>query len=61
MNPLFSGRQDLIIGEELISFNHVRMVYKIFKVDDNKIKIEDIERIDLENWGSAQWIASRHA
>ena len=26
MNPLFSGRRDLIVGKELISFNHVRMV-----------------------------------
>ena len=60
MNPLFSGQQDLIVGEELISFNHVRMVCKFFKVDDHKLKIEDIERIDHQNWGSAQRIASRH-
>ena len=60
MNPLFSGRQDLIVGKEFISFNHVRMVYNNFKVDDHKLKIEDIERIDSQNWGSAQRIASRH-
>ena len=36
------------------------MVYNNFKVDDHKIKIEDIERIDRQNWGSAQCIASRH-
>ena len=50
----------MIIGEELISFNHVRMVYNNFKVDDHKLKIEDIERIDHQNWGSPQCIASRH-
>ena len=61
VNPLFSGRRDLIVGKELISFNHVRMVYNNFKVDvDHKLKIEDIERIDRQNWGSAQCIASRH-
>ena len=49
MNPLFSGRRDLIVGEELISFNHVIMAYNNFKVDDHKIKIEDIERIDHQN------------
>ena len=31
-----------------MSFNHVRMAYKIFKVDDHKLKIEDIERIDRQ-------------
>ena len=36
------------------------MVYNNFKVDDHKLKIEDIERIDCQNWGSAQRIASRH-
>ena len=60
VNPLFSVRRDLIVGEELISFNHVRMVYNNFEVGDQKIKIEDIERIDCQNWGSAQRIASRH-
>jgi hypothetical protein len=60
INPLFSGRRDLILGEELVSFNHVRMVYNTFKVDDHKLKIEDIERMDRQNWGSAQRIASRH-
>ena len=49
VNPLFSVRRDLIVGEELISFNHVRMVYKNFKVDDRKLKIEDIERICSQN------------
>ena len=53
MNSLFSGRQDLIVGKEFISFNHVRMVYNNFKVDDHKLKIEDIKRIDRKNWGSA--------
>ena len=60
VNPLFSGRQDLIVEKELISFNHVRMVYNNFKVDHHKLKIEDIEKSDLQNWGSAQRIASRH-
>ena len=60
MNPLFSGRRDLIVGEELISFNHVRMVYNTFKVDDQKLRIEDIERTDRKNWRSAQCIASRN-
>ena len=60
MNLLFSGRQDLIVGKEFISFNHVRMVYNTFKVDDHKLKIEDIERVDRQNWGSTQRIASRH-
>ena len=44
----------------MISFNHVRMVYSNFKVDDHNLKIEDIERIDRQNWGLAQRIASRH-
>ena len=60
VNPLFSGRRDLIVGEELISFNHVRMVYNNFKVDDHKLKIENIESIDHKKWASAQCIASRH-
>ena len=60
MNPFFSGRRDLIVGEEFISFNHVKMVYNNFKVDDHKLKIEDIERIDCQNWGLTQCIASRH-
>ena len=49
VNLLFHGQRDLIVGQELISFNHVRMVYKKFKVDDHKIKIEDIERVDRQN------------
>ncbi len=36
------------------------MVYNTFKVDDHKLKIEDIERVDRQNWGSAQHISSRH-
>jgi hypothetical protein len=60
VNPLFSGRRDLIIGQEVVNFNHVKMVYNTFKVDDHKLKIEDIERIDRQNWGSTQHIASRH-
>ena len=36
------------------------MVYNNFKVDEHKLKIEDIERVDHQNWGSAQHIASRH-
>ena len=60
VNPLFSGQQDLIVGQELISFNQVIMVYSNFKVDDHTLKIEDIERIDRQNWGLAQRIASRH-
>ena len=36
------------------------MVYNTFKVDDHKLKIEDIERMDRQNWGSAKHIASRH-
>ena len=37
------------------------MGYNNFKVDvDHKLKIEDIERIDRQNWGSTQCIASRH-
>ena len=53
-NPLFSGRR------ELISFDHVIMVYNNFKVDEHKLKIEGIDRIDRQNWGSTQCIASRH-
>ena len=44
----------------MISFNHVIMVYNNFKVDEHKLKIEDIYRIDRQNWGSTQCIASRH-
>ena len=36
------------------------MVYNTFKVDDHKLKIEDIERVDRQNWVLAQRIASRH-
>ena len=57
---MFSGRRDLIVGEELISFNHVRVVYNTFKVNDHKLKIEDLKRIDRQNWGSTKRIASRH-
>ena len=59
-NPLFSGRRELIVVEELISFDHVIMVYNNFKVDEHKLKIEYIERIDRQNWGSTKRIASRH-
>ena len=50
----------MIVGEEFIIFNNVRMVYNTFKVDDHMLKIEYIERIDRQRWGSAQRIASRH-
>ena len=60
MNHLFSGQRYFIVGEELIRFNHTIMVYNNFKVNDHKLKIEYIERIDHRNWGSAQCIASRH-
>ena len=60
VNPLFSGRRDLTVGKELISFNQVIMVYSNFKVDDHTLKIEDIERIDCQKWGSTQCISSRH-
>ena len=49
VNPLFSGRRVPIVGEELISFNHVRMGYNSFKVDDHKLKIEDTKRVDFQN------------
>jgi len=60
VNPLFSGRRELVLGNDYISFGHVRMVYHTFKVDDHKLKGEDIERMDQKNWGFAQCIASRH-
>ena len=34
VNPLFSGRRELVLGNDYISFVHVRMVYHTFKVDD---------------------------
>ena len=36
------------------------MVDHTFKVDDHKLKGEDIERMDRQNWVSGQRIASRH-
>ena len=36
------------------------MDYNTFKVDNHKLKIEDIDRTDQQNWGSTQCIASRH-
>jgi len=36
------------------------MVCHTFKMDDNKLKGEDIERKDRQNWGFAQCIVSRH-
>ena len=60
VNPLFSGRRELGLGNEYTSFGHARMVYHTFKVDDHKLKCEDIERMDWKNSGFAQWISSRH-
>jgi len=48
VNILFSGRWDLIIGKEVVNFNNNKIVYNTFKVDDQNIKIEDIERIVLK-------------
>ena len=50
----------MVLGNEYISFGHVRMVYHTFKVDDHNLKGEDIERMDRQNWGSAQHIASSY-
>ena len=36
----------MVLGNDYISFGHVRMVYHIFKVDDHNLKGEDIERMD---------------
>jgi len=60
VNPLFSGQRELVLGNEYISFVHVRMVYHTFKVDGHKLKGEYIKRLDRQNWGSAQPIDSRH-
>jgi hypothetical protein len=44
----------------LIIFNHVRLIYKNFRVDVHKLRIEDMKMIVKQNWGSTQCIASRH-
>ena len=47
------------LGNDLVTLNHVALVYQSFKVDDHGLQEGDIERKDRQNWRSSQRIAGR--
>lgn len=50
INPLDSALQRLVLGRELVTLNHVAIVYQTFKVDEHGLQEGDIERKDRQNW-----------
>ena len=48
-----------MLGNDLVTLNHVALVYQSFKVDDHGLQEGDIKRKDRRNWRSAQRIAGR--
>ena len=57
INPLDNASKRLVLGNNLVTLNHVALVYQSFKVDDHGLQEGDIERKDRQNWRSAQRIA----
>ena len=58
INPLDSASRRLVLGRELVTLNHVAIVYQLFKVDEHGLQ-GDIERKDRQNWRAAQRIAAK--
>jgi len=59
INPLDSPVRVLQLGMDICCLEHVGLVYNSFKFDEHGLKLEDIHRIDRQNWASAQRICQQ--
>ena len=42
------------LGGDLCILEHIGLVYQKFTADDHGLKLEDVKRIDRQDWASAQ-------
>lgn len=59
INPLDNASKRLVLGNDLVTLNHIAFVYQSFKVEEHGLQEGDVERKDRQNWRSAQRIAGR--
>lgn len=52
---LDSTIRTLVLGGDLCFIEHIQFVYNSFRVDEHKLKHEDVDRTDKQNSGSAKW------
>jgi hypothetical protein len=61
INPLDSPVRVLHLWSDVCCLEHIGQVYQKFSFDDHGLKLEDIQRIDRQNWASAQRICVQKA
>jgi hypothetical protein len=54
INPLDSPVRILQLGGDMCCLEHIGLVYNRFTFDKHGLKLEDIQRTDMQNWASAQ-------
>jgi hypothetical protein len=53
INPLDSFESTLQLGGDIAMLEHLDLVYNKYSVDEHGIKLEDVNRTNRQNWGSA--------
>lgn len=51
INPLDSRVPILQVGGDVCACEHIRLVYNQYTLDDNGLKLEDIQRTNHQDWG----------
>jgi len=59
VNPLDSVAKTLKMGSKMVNISHLVMVSEQFQSHEHGMTLEDIKRIDRQNWASAQRLCSR--
>ena len=54
VNLLDSPMRVFQLGSDVCCLEHIEQVYQKFSFDDYKLKLEDIQHTDCQNWASAQ-------
>jgi hypothetical protein len=54
VNPLDSPMKVLQLGGNILELEHLGLIYNRFSFNEHGLKSEDVERIDQQNWASAQ-------
>ena len=58
VNPLDSPTRVMQLGSEVCLLKYIGLVYQKFTYDQHGLKLEDVKRIDRQNWASAQLLSS---
>jgi hypothetical protein len=59
INPFDSPVRVLQLGGDICCLEHLGMVYNKFSYDEHGLRLEDIQRMDRQNWAFAQRICQQ--